>query len=264
MPSLWIGPPGRLRAVDDAAQEFDRSVSLSVTEFQALGGAVTVTSLPTPPRRLALSWTGLQPGDAEWLDALARRVFGPSPLAVLDPSTRNLLDGTQSQGFGPVSSWELTGQGSLVQQPDRTVTLTGTSSTSVLRWQHPFWPGWPVPAGQRLTFTTSFPASTSEVQLYWFNAAGLSSWTSRAGATITAEPPDRTLFVKPAIVPGPLTTPIPVGPALLRLADPTPLPSPLPIGDGCPAMAVTGYTDRPTATARDLSLTLVEVRRARS
>ncbi|MEO6081559.1 MAG: hypothetical protein ABIQ18_00435 [Umezawaea sp.] len=264
MPSLWIGPPGKLRAIDDAATEFDRSVSLGVTEFQSLGGGVTVTSLPTPPRRLALSWTGLLPGDAEWLDALARRVFGPSPLGVLDPSARNLLDGAQSQGYGPVGSWELVGQGSLLQQADGTVAVTGTGTASELRWRHPYWPGWPVIPGQQITFSTSLPASTSRCQLNWYEARGYGGSVSGRGSTITETPSYPWLFVGPAIIPGPTTTPLVIGPAVLRIAAPAPAAGSFPLGDGCPAMAVTGYTDRPTTTARDLSLSLVEVRRAGS
>ncbi|WNV82208.1 hypothetical protein [Umezawaea sp. Da 62-37] len=225
-----------------------------------------MTSLPIPPRRLALSWTGLLPADAEWLDALARRVFGPIPLAVLDPTARNLLEGAQSQGLGPVASvWELVGPGALAQQSDRTVVVTAAGSGAVLRWLHPYWAGWPIVAGKPVTFTTSMAPTAGTCALYWVDAAGVILLTlGGTGNTITATPPAGAVYVRPAVLLSPTTTPTPIGPALLRIAADTP-PGPLgTLGDGCPAMTVTGYTDRPTATARDLSLTLVEVRRARS
>ncbi|WNV86564.1 hypothetical protein [Umezawaea sp. Da 62-37] len=268
MPSLWIGPPGRMREIPDAATDFDRTVSLGVQEFQAMGGGVTVTSIATPPRRLLLSWTALPIDHVDWLDSLARRVFGPSPLAVVDPAARNLLGGAQSQGYGPLSAWELTGPGSLVRQADRTVTITGTTTTSLLRWRHPYWPGWPILAGQVATFTSSLASGSHRVGFEWLDASGAvrSRLTTNRPPMTTVPDTTTAVFARPVLELDAITTPIPLGTSLLRFADPT---TPIvlgPVGDGLPAMAVTSYTDKPTtaATTRDLSLSLVEVRRAGS
>jgi hypothetical protein len=269
VPSLWIGPPGRLREIPNAAIEFDRTVALGVSEFQAMGGGVTVTSLPTPPRRLALSWTGLPIDQVDWLDGLARRAFGTSPLAVLDPVTRNLLDGPQSQGYGPLGAWRLVGNGTLSRRADGAVMLTGTDELSQLQWRHPYWPGWPIRPGQRIAFASPLARSPIYCTLVWITVDGRETFgftSEGSGGSINLPTEDTAFYVRPAVSPGTITTPAPIGPALLRMTD-SRLPVPVgPVGDGGPAMAITGYTDRPAvaATTRDLSLTLVEVRRAGS
>jgi hypothetical protein len=263
--SLWIGPPGRLRAVADAATDFDRSADLGVSEFSSLSGGVTVSSLATPPRRMALSWTGLDDDTAGWLDALARRVFGPVPLAVLDPAARNLLDGPASQGSGPVSAWQLAGSGTLATQAGRTVTVGGTASGSALRWRHPHWIGWPVPPGVPVSFTSALAPAAGMCVLDYLNSAGLQIGASPSATVVTAVPPAGTWWVRPAVLLSALSDPVPVGPAWLSIGEPVTTAQHAPIGDGCPAMSVTGYTDKPRPPRyRDMSLTLVEVRRARS
>jgi hypothetical protein len=262
--SLWIGPLGRLREVRDAATEFDRSAALGVTEFASLSGGVTVTSLATPPRRMALSWTGLDNHTAGWLDALARRVFGPVPLAVLDPAARNLFDGSASQGYGPVSAWQLTGSGTLALAA-RTVTVTGTSSGSALRWRHPHWVGWPIVPGVPVSFTSALAPASGTCVLDFLNPLGSPIGAAVTGTVVTAVPPAGAWWVRPAVILSALSAPVPVGPAWLSIGEPVTTAADAPIGDGCPAMTVTGYTDKPRPPGyRDMTLNLVEVRRARS
>ncbi|XVV05325.1 hypothetical protein ACQPW3_08015 [Actinosynnema sp. CA-248983] len=266
MGSLWIGPPGRLRDIPDTATEFDRTVSLGVQEFASLSGGVTVTRLATPPRRLSLSWAGLRVEHARWLDAVARRVYGPGPVAVLDPAADNLLAANQSQGIAPRNGIALVGFGSLAEQPDGTLTVTGTQDTSQLYYSHSHWVGWPVVPGLVVSFTTTL-AQTGGARcvLEFFDRTG--TFLDSAGPTaplLSVPPPDGAAFVAPKVRLPALTSPTPIGPALLRIGAPVTVGEPVPVGDGCPAMTVTGYADRPRLPHRDLSLTLVEVRRAGS
>ncbi|MFT7836915.1 hypothetical protein Q5530_12265 [Saccharothrix sp. BKS2] len=264
MRSLWIGPPGALREIPDTATEFDRSVSLGVQEFASLAGGVTTTRLATPPRRLALSWTALLPDHAQWLDALARRAYGPGPLAVLDPAADNLFEASQSLGRAP-RRISLAGWGTLAERADGTLTVTATQGdSSALYYTSPYWSGWPVLPGVPVSFTTYLTRTVGAVcVLEWWNADGtfLDSVTS-ATPTLTAVPPVGAAFVAPKVWLPTLTTIVPVGGALLRLGEPVTADEPIPVGDGCPAMTVTAYADRPRLPHRDLSLTLVEVRRA--
>ncbi|WP_433268150.1 hypothetical protein ACQPZF_03495 [Actinosynnema sp. CS-041913] len=266
MGSLWIGPPGRLREIRDAATEFDRSVSLGVQEFASLSGGVTVTRLATPPRRMSLSWTNLRPEDARWLEALARRVHGPRPLAVLDPASDNLVEPNQSLGIAPTTGVSLVGFGILAEQPDGTLTVTGTQDTSRLHYGHTHWVGWPVVPGVVVSFTTALAQGNGAAcELEFYDRDG--TLIESAGPTaplLSVLPPPGAVFVFPKVRLPALSVPTPVGGALLRLGGPVAVGEPVPLGDGCPAMAVTGYTDRPRLAHRDMTLTLVEVRHARS
>ncbi|XVV06345.1 hypothetical protein ACQPW3_13515 [Actinosynnema sp. CA-248983] len=264
MGSLWIGPLGRLREIPDRAAEFDRSISLGVSEFAALGGGVTTTRLATPPRRMTLSWPGLPDDDARWLEALARRVFGPGPLAVLDPTSRNLLEGGQSQGVAPRSMIGLVGFGTLTEQPDRTLTVTDTQAGSQLFYLHSHWGGWPVVTGLTVSFTSALTDAGAVCLLDFFDAAGTFVGGSDPAPVTTTLPPAEAVVALPKVTLPTLTTPTPVGTAILRVGEPITPGEPAPIGDGCPAMTVTAYTDQPRYPNRGLSLTLVEVRRARS
>ncbi len=266
MRSLWIGPPGALREIPDTATEFDRSVSLGVQEFASLAGGVTTTRLATPPRRLTLSWSVLLPKHARWLDALARRAYGPGPLAVLDPASDNLLETGQSLGRTPrrisLASW-----GTLAERADGTLTITDTrDNSSQLYYLPPYWTGWPVLPGVPVSFTTDLTRNggARAVLDFWdANGTFLQSFGPVA-PVVTAVPPTGAAFALPKVWLPTLTTPTPVGGALLRLSEPVDATEPIPVGDGCPAMTVTAYADRPRLPHRDLSLTLVEVRRAAS
>jgi len=263
MVSLWIGPPGGLREIPDAATDYDRSVDLGAAEFTALGGGVTVTYRATPPRRLSLSWTGLVDGDARWLESLALRVGGPAALAVFDPTAVNMLGPVQAAGNGPASAWQLAGSGSL-GHTGPAVTVTGTKSGSALRWAHPYWPGFPVLPGALVAFRSTLAPGLGTCVVDFLDATGAQLGSSTAGATVAQLPPPAAVFVRPAVLLSPITTPQPIGPAWLRWSLPISGTDPIPSGDGCPAMAVTGYTDKPAWPYRDMSLKLVEVTRAAS
>lgn len=264
MGSLWIGPPGALREIRDAATDHDRTISLGVTEFRSLAGGVTVTSLPSPPRRLALSFASLPDDDVRWLEQLARRVTGPAPFGVLDPVAVNLLDGAQSQGYSPVTGYELTGPGALAVQADRRVVLGGTTTASVLRWRHPYWSGWPIAAGAWLGFTAALAPQKGLCVLEYLTAGGTLLAQSQPGTAVYEVPPSGTVFVRPVVRMQATTTPAPIGPAWLTVDTPAQPGVTVPLGDGCPAMTVTAYSDKPRPWGRDLSIDLVEVRRARS
>ncbi|NUT93519.1 MAG: hypothetical protein HOY78_16005 [Saccharothrix sp.] len=266
MRSLWIGPPGGMREVPDAATDYDRSISLGVQEFAALSGGVTTTRLATPPRRLTLSWSALLPEHARWLDALARRAYGPGPLAVLDPAADNLLDAGQSLGRTPrrisLASW-----GTLAERSDGVLTVTDTrGDSSQLYYLAPYWVGWPVLPGVPVSFTSDLTRSggARAVLDFWDASGAYLQTAGPAGPVVSAVVPAGAAFVLPKVWLPTLTAPIPVGAALLRLGEPVTATEPIPVGDGCPAMTVTGYADRPRLPHRDLSLTLVEVRRAAS
>ncbi|TWP47437.1 hypothetical protein FKR81_32520 [Lentzea tibetensis] len=259
--SLWIGPPGRLRVLLDAATDYDRTADIGVTEFRSLAGGITTTSLATPPRRLTLAFTGLREAEARWLDALARRVFGPVSLAVLEPGIANVLDAAQSQGAGPLSGYQLIGSGQLTQSSSRTVAVTGTASGSTLRWRHPQFPGWPVTPGLRVGFTSSLAPSAGLCVLDYLNAAGLPLGSSAAAPVVFELPPPNTIYVRPAVQLQALANPVQLGAAWLSLDTPV-LPGAVPIGEGCPAMTVTSYSDKPRFGHRDMTVSLAEVRSA--
>ncbi|KJK48923.1 hypothetical protein UK23_15495 [Lentzea aerocolonigenes] len=235
-----------------------------MTEFRSLAGSVTVTSLATPPRRISLSFDSLTEDDARWLEALARRVTGPAPFAVIEPVALNLLDGPQSQGYGPLGAYETNGGGALSQRADRQVTIGNTSSTSALRWRHPYWSGWPVVAGARLGFAAALAPLSGVCALDYLDAGGALLGSSPQGVTVYDLPPAGTVFVRPTVRLVALPAPVLVGPAWLSMDVPAQPGVPVPLGDGCPAMTVTSYSDKPRPWGRDLSLDLVEVRRARS
>jgi hypothetical protein len=266
MRSLWIGPPGGLREIPDTATDYDRSISLGVQEFASLAGGVTTTRLATPPRRLTLSWSALLPDHARWLDALARRAHGPGPLAVLDPAGDNLLEVSQSLGRTPrritLASW-----GTLAERADGTLTVTDTrADSSQLYYLSPYWTGWPVLPGVPVSFTSDLTRNSGAraVLDFWDGTGTFVGSVGPDAPVVTALPPAGAVFVLPKVWLPTLTTVTPVGGALLRIGDPVDPVEPIPVGDGCPAMTVTAYADRPRLPHRDLSLTLVEVRRAAS
>lgn len=261
MGSLWIGPLGRMREVRDAATEFDRSVRLGVEEFAALSGGVTTTRLAAPPRRLSLSWTTLADAEAQWLEALARNVFGPGPLAVIDPASRNLLEGGQSQGYGPRSAYTMAGWGSFTERPDRVLTVTDPRDDDQLHLEHSHWFGWPVVPGLPVHFAAGLPEARCHLS-FW---AADESFLAEAGPApnLTAVPPAGAAFVVPRLILRGWIGTKPIGPAVLRMGDPIRSGEVGALGDGCPAMTVTGYTDKARPPHRDLTLSLVEVRRAR-
>ncbi|ACU37154.1 hypothetical protein [Actinosynnema mirum] len=263
MRSLWIGPLGRLREIPEAAEQHDRTVELGVSEFAALSGGITTTRLATPPRRLTLAWGALSTASASWVAALALGAAGPGPLAVLDPTTSgNLLETGQSMGVGPAAMIQMVGWGTLATRTDGTLTVTDTRQESQLYYRHPHWGGYPVLPGVRVWFTAEATAFGASCLLSFFDATGTAVGGTDPAPIATAVPPPGAVMVTPKVQLPVLTAPTLIGGAVLRLDDPVTEEIP-PFGDGCPAMTVTDYADTPRLPHRDMTLHLVEVRRAR-
>ncbi|WP_415958150.1 hypothetical protein [Streptomyces sp. 021-4] len=102
--NLWIGLPGRLREISQAATAFERGAELGVTQFTSLGGQVTTLAPQRSARKTKFTFDRLSEDDAAHLDRLARRIDGPGPVVVIDPVTRNLLDPLQAEGRSPGGS----------------------------------------------------------------------------------------------------------------------------------------------------------------
>jgi hypothetical protein len=260
--SLWIGPPGRMREVRDAATDLDRTISLGIEEFAALSGGITTTRLATPPRRLALSWAAMNPTEAQWIEALARNVYGLGPLAVIDPASRNLLEGGQSQGYGPRAAYSSATHGTFTERADHVMTLTDPRDGNELIYLHPHWFGFPVVAGLPVHMATALPEAQWQLVFYTEDQGFISA--HGPASPLTAVPPAGAAFMVPRLYFRGWSGTKPIGPALLRMGDPI-MPGELgALGDGCPAMTVTAYSDKARPPHHDLTLNLVEVRRTPS
>ncbi|WP_420034368.1 hypothetical protein ACN2WE_19220 [Streptomyces sp. cg28] len=275
--NLWIGKPGLLREIIQAAKSWDRTADLNVTEFKSLEGAVTTIAPPRTPRRLKFSWDLLPPDDAQHLARLARRVNGPGlqgspaaaygPVAVLDPASVNLLDpyqaAAQSDSPSGGDHW-FTVTGSMVVSPAVGDTVVAQfQDTTRIGWRHGIWTGWPVAPGMKVSWLVppDWSPVTATAQLDWKDADGsyLSSSTA-TGPSVTGTAPAGAAFVTPIGGPGATGTAGLAG-ACLTIGD---TPVPFALGDGCPAMSVTGYSDAPASPLpyRNISIDLVEVRDA--
>ncbi|KJK50418.1 hypothetical protein UK23_10460 [Lentzea aerocolonigenes] len=262
MGSLWIGPLGKVGEVRQAATEFDRSVQLGIEEFAALSGGITTTRLATPPRRLTLSWSAMADTEAQWIEALARNVYGPGPLVVIDPASRNLLEGGQSQGYGPRSAYSPSTWGTFTERADHVMTLTDPREGDQLTYSHRHWFGFPVVPGLPVHMAAALPEAQCQLTFYTEDFEFRGSFGP--ASPLTAVPPAGAEIVLPRLVFKAWTGTKPIGPALLRMGDPL-TPGELgALGDGCPAMTVTGYTDKARPPHHDLTLSLVEVRRTPS
>ncbi|KQV18646.1 MULTISPECIES: hypothetical protein [unclassified Kitasatospora] len=266
--NLWIGRPGSLREIDQAAKSWDRSADLGATESRAASGRATVVYKPRPVRRLKLSWESLDQRTAVYLDRLARRVDGAGPFVVIDPAAVNLLEAAQAAG----RDWP--GSGGKVNWfghgPASTVVESGTAPgafalqagavDSGIGWRHPYWAKIPVAPGMTVSFRspTAFPL-TGVTQLDFKDATGayLSTATGTAGQ-VTAVTPTGTAYVTPVAKPGAVGSYSLAGACFTIGGD---WPDPTLPGDGCPAMAVTGYSDTPAAKLpyRNISIDFLEV-----
>ncbi|WP_338698652.1 hypothetical protein V2W30_20955 [Streptomyces sp. Q6] len=275
--NLWIGKPGLLREIPQAAKSWDRTADLNVTEFKSLEGAVTTVAPPRTPRRLKFSWDLLPPDEAQHLVRLARRVNGPGlqgssspsygPLALLDPASLNLLDPYQAaaQSSSPSGGdhW-FTIVGTMVVSPAVGDTVVAQfQDVTRIGWRHGTWPGWPVAPGMRVSWLVppDWSAATATAQLDWKAADGsYLSTSSAAGSTVTGTAPADAAYVTPVGGPG-ATGLFGLAGACLTIGD---TPVAYALGDGCPAMSVTAYSDAPANPLpyRNVSIDLVEVRGA--
>jgi hypothetical protein len=272
--NLWIGKPGLLREIDQAARNWDRTAELNVTEFKSLEGRVTTVAPARTIRRLKLSWESLAPGDAQHLSRLARRVNGPGvpgssltsygPLAVLDPASVNLLDpyqaAAQSSEPGGSDHW-FTVTGTMVVSPSVNDTVVADfQDTTRIGWRHGVWTGWPVTPGMQVSWLVpaDWDPALAVAQLDWKAADGsYLSTTAVNGASITGTAPAGAAFVTPVGGPGAAGLRGLAG-ACLTIGE---SPVAHALGEGCPAMSVTAYSDVPSARLpyRSVSVDLVEV-----
>ncbi|MEV0255222.1 hypothetical protein AB0H82_13320 [Streptomyces sp. NPDC050732] len=267
--NLWIGAPGRLREIHQAAKSWERTAELDVTEFKALEGRVTTFAPARTVRRLKLSFDALEPADAQHLARLARRVgTGRGPLVVLDPVSVNLLDPYQAAGQSDVSGgWDhwftMNGDIALTRNADAVTTADCQDPAAAVGWVHGTWAGWPVVPGMQASWLlpAGWDPATATAQLDWKAVDGTYLSTSHAtGTSVTATAPAGAAFATPVARPG-ATGLFGLAGACLTLGD---APVAHALGDGCPAMAVTAYSDVPARPLpyRNISIDLVEVRRA--
>ncbi|MCF3119697.1 hypothetical protein IPZ68_08235 [Streptomyces arenae] len=264
---MWIGRPGALRDIKDGASKFERAPDIAVREFRSLGGAVTTWAPPVQPRRLALSWSAMEPDDVAHLDRLAQRIDGPGPIAVLDPLTRNFLDGTQALGQGAAQQWSVS-SGSVLALGGTAPAAVDAKAGAELSWLHPTWPGYPVSFGMTVWWWAPALASVAgaTLRLLWQNAAGdrrlVTAWEASKGPLPGAVPADMA-YVTPLV--GFTSAGVhPIGASVLSTEAP-PRSAVPPLGEGCPAMSITGYTHaamQGNGAYRDIGLTMVEVPRA--
>lgn len=271
MGNLWIGRPGSMAEIDQAAKSFDRSADLGVSEFKSLGGRVTVTRNQAPVRRLKLAWDLLPPAPARALDRIARRIDGSGPVYVIDPAAGNVLAPAQAAGTGVAGATDITGLAQwFVTLPNGTLTtttpgvfaFTATDATSTVAWRCNATVGnFPVTPGLPISFrapTALAALGTVTVGLDYKKADGsyLSSSTT-PGPLVTGTVPPGAAYATPTAKPGTPGTYSLAGACLTyggTAADGVP-------GDGLPPMSVTGYSDAPGRPLpyRNFSLDLVEV-----
>jgi hypothetical protein len=271
--NLWIGPPGALYEIDQAATSYDRSAELGVSEFKSLGGRVTITRTAATARRMKIGWDRLAVADARVLDRLARRIDGPGPLVLIDPAAGNVLGAAQAAGRGAagpadttgLQQWfkvSTTGAVAEIAAVPGTFAFTAADATSKVAWRCVPWGGnFPVAPGARISFRapTAFVAlPTVTVNIDFKKADGsYLSGSSATGAYVAATVPAGAVYATPCATPGAAGTYALAGACLAYddgAADNVP-------GDGLPAMSVTAYSDTPGRPLpyRSISLDLVEV-----
>ncbi|GAA1521676.1 hypothetical protein GCM10009730_31780 [Streptomyces albidochromogenes] len=276
--NLWIGKPGLLREISQAAKSWDRSADLNITEFRSLEGRVTLVAPPRTTRRMKLSFEWLEPDDAQHLVRLARRVTGPGMLGrdapargsvvVLDPASVNLLDPLQAAGqsLDPRGGdhW-FTVAGDLTFRPSAGEVFTGDCKdvASAVGWTHGAWTGWPVAPGMDVSWRIppEWDEAVCTAQLDWKAVDGsYLSTTAVPGPVVSGTAPAAAAFVTPVGRPG-RTGAVTLAGACLTIGE---APAAHALGDGCPPMAVTNLTDTPSARLpyRNIAIDLVEVRGA--
>ncbi|MCK8680316.1 hypothetical protein [Streptomyces lichenis] len=218
--NLWLGLPGRLREISQAATAFERGADLGISQFTSLGGQITTIAPRRAPRRIKLTFDRLSPEDAAHLDRLARRVDGPEPVDLIDPVGRNLLDPLQAAGRGATNSaagfWytSVTGAGRLEpstapEAAPHTYLWKPEQTTAQLNWHRRPRAGFPVSPGMRVRFTLppSWRTGPCTTRLHWRDAAGtyLSS-AADTGHTLLATAPAGAALVTPSGIAGEIGT----------------------------------------------------------
>ncbi|WP_405793350.1 hypothetical protein [Streptomyces sp. NBC_01506] len=210
------------------------------------------------------------------LDALARRADSPGPVAVLDPLAFNLLSTQQGAGIGAsrLYATPTISMYGVANDPYTPNTVSVESMTDIgypyLTYLHPYWIGFPVTPGTKLTWWTpglrESGAALNGLRLHWY-AADSSYISSTFGATastpLVATVPANAALVKPNIEFSAVGV-WSLGRAVLAAGDVSVdlLSGARPSGEGCPAYSVTNYTHAATSgngAFRDIGLDMVEV-----
>lgn len=273
MGNLWIGPPGAMTEIDQAAKSFDRTADLGISEFKSLGGRVTLTRNLAPVRRLKLAWDLLAPAHARALDRIARRIDGSRTVFVVDPATGNVLSPGQAAGLGAVGATGITGLTQWFKTTTGTVTesttapgtflFTAADTTSTVAWRCVGTVGnFPVSPGLQVSFrapTAIAALSTVGVGIDFKKSDGtyVSSVTNAAGALVSGTVPATAAYATPTAKPGTAGAYSLAG-ACLTYGGTAENGVP---GDGLPPMSVTNYSDTPGRPLpyRSIGLDLVEV-----
>ncbi|WP_133116294.1 hypothetical protein [Amycolatopsis antarctica] len=204
---------------------------VSQAQHNVLSGAIRVTSRSKVPRR----WSGTLPwidhADADWLLILIRKLYGPGPIAMIDPSTRNFLAPQQSVGRGRLAQWDPTAGTVTTAGGQAFWTRTGTAQ---LRWVHPIWGRWPTSTGLVVSFRQY--AGTGRTGLRFYDAAGVQiSGADTAGSVHTATSPSGAQWVQPYLsATGSGTVPMPLSCLLYGSV----APEDFPVGEHCAAFAI--------------------------
>jgi hypothetical protein len=273
MGNLWIGPPGAMVEIDQAAKSFDRTADLGISEYKSIGGRATLTRNLSPVRRLKLAWDLLAPAHARALDRIARRVDRPGPVFVVDPAAGNVLAPAQAAGLGVAGATGITGLTQWFKVTTGTVTentgapgtylFTAADTTSLVAWRCVDTVGnFPATPGLQVSFrapTAIAAIGTVSVGIDFKKADGtyLSS-TTATGPIVSATVPADAAYLTPTAKPGTAGAYSLAGACLTYGGGTAENSVP---GDGLPPMSVTNYTDSPGRPLpyRTISLDLVEV-----
>lgn len=192
---MWIGYPGRARELRNPARGVVKAPAFEPAEHVGLSGSIHTTSRPKMPRRWSISLPWLAEADADHLDTLARRVYGPGPFVLTDPSTRNYLAPRQSVARGEHTQWDTdTGSIYTADTGDNSWTHPGAG---MLWWVHPVWARWPTQDDWQISFAHD---GEHPAQLDFYDAAGtLLATQAAADSRVTATTPAGAHWVTPAI-----------------------------------------------------------------
>jgi len=272
MGNLWIGPPGAMVEIDQAAKSFDRTADLGISEYKSIGGRATLTRNLSPVRRLKLAWDLLAPAHARALDRIARRVDRPGPVFVVDPAAGNVLAPAQAAGLGVAGATGITDLTQWFKVTTGTVTentgtpgtylFTAADTTSLVAWRCVDTVGnFPATPGLQVSFrapTAIAAIGTAGVGIDFKKADGTYlSTLSATGGLVSGTVPANAAYLTPTAKPGTAGAYSLAG-ACLTYGGTAENGVP---GDGLPPMSVTNYTDAPGRPLpyRTISLALVEV-----